>query len=396
MTEVAERGAFGAKKLVLGFDAGCMTCSELARKIEEEVGDRLEIANLRDPQVMAWRKESLGEDAPWAPTLFEVDGEVVKAWTGKRMGLKLSRALGLGATWRMMQVLGEVGAAPEVAEASPVAKIGLGMSRGQFLKGIGGAAVAMGVLSTTDRFVSPAQATQETVKSLGREEIKGQKLVRVARRMAKHSDLINVAGKETADRWSSQVSILNGETVVGGNGNCRVSSINGQVTVEGNCALVKAVRHKLEGGNSMLAVSYSTSERGTVVYEYNKPVNGIKREAQVWKLDSKDAPKMLLLEESSRDGLLDIQEPEPGEASGFFTQARCRSCRKVRAPGGKGRRRGCSGVRLGCVWDWCAPCAWVIHPVGIYTCFLIWCSIQGARKCCRSIRTYCGRCPAPL
>lgn len=62
------------KHLVLGFDAGCLTCSELARKVEEQVGDRLKVRNLREPQLEEWRKNALGEDATWAPTLFEIKG----------------------------------------------------------------------------------------------------------------------------------------------------------------------------------------------------------------------------------------------------------------------------------------------------------------------------------
>lgn len=39
------------RKLVLGFNAGCMTCSGLSKKIEEAVGDRLEVRSLHEPQV---------------------------------------------------------------------------------------------------------------------------------------------------------------------------------------------------------------------------------------------------------------------------------------------------------------------------------------------------------
>ncbi len=85
-------------RLVLGFDAGCTTCTGLARRIEEQLGDKLEVRSLRDPQVEHWRKRVLGENAPWAPTLIEVKGARVKAWTGVRMGVVLSRRLGLAAT----------------------------------------------------------------------------------------------------------------------------------------------------------------------------------------------------------------------------------------------------------------------------------------------------------
>src|SRR5215212_5171073 len=98
------------RRLVLGFDAGCLTCSELAKRIEERVGDKLEVRSLYDPQVEHWRNEVFGEAAPWAPTLVEVSGGSVEAWTGARMAVRMGRALGPFATWRVMQVLGEANA----------------------------------------------------------------------------------------------------------------------------------------------------------------------------------------------------------------------------------------------------------------------------------------------
>src|SRR5215212_5419960 len=99
------------RRLVLGFDAGCLTCSQLARRIHEQVGDGLEIRARRDPRVREWRRRALGEDAPWAPTFIEVRGSAVRAWTGPGMAVHLGRALGPIRTWRVMQVLGELGAA---------------------------------------------------------------------------------------------------------------------------------------------------------------------------------------------------------------------------------------------------------------------------------------------
>ena len=94
------------RRLVLDFDAGCMTWSGLARSIEEAVGDKLELRSLTDPAVEHWRKQALGENAPWAPTLVEVNGSVVRAWTGVRMGAHLARRLRPAATWRVAKILG--------------------------------------------------------------------------------------------------------------------------------------------------------------------------------------------------------------------------------------------------------------------------------------------------
>ena len=142
----------GGRRLVLGFDAGCMTCSELARRIEERVGDRVEVRSLHHPQVEHWREQALGKDVPWTPTLFEVTSdEEVKAWTGAGMAVKLARVLGPLSTWRVMQALGEVSAPKSVTsgdDALPTPITGrAGVSRGDFLKGIGGATIAFGLLA---------------------------------------------------------------------------------------------------------------------------------------------------------------------------------------------------------------------------------------------------------
>src|SRR3712207_1760068 len=170
----------GVRRLVLGFDAGCMTCSELARRIEERVGDRLEVRSLNDPMMDHWRREAYGEDAPWAPTLVEIDGGPARAWTGVRMGARLSRALGPVATWRVMQALGEANSDLGLADSVPARAVS-GLSRGQFLKGVGGAVVALSVLAGTGKLPSPADAAV----SVDHEELTGAALAATARRVAR-------------------------------------------------------------------------------------------------------------------------------------------------------------------------------------------------------------------
>lgn len=146
MTDVEGlEGVAGSRRLILGYDAGCGTCREVARRVEEHVDSRLSVADLRTPLLLAFRAQTLGEDGKWGPTLFEVEGEkLLNAWTGWRMGWALSRKLGPAATWRVMQALGEVGAAPlpEAKSSRSHNRIG----RGQFLKGAAGTALAASML----------------------------------------------------------------------------------------------------------------------------------------------------------------------------------------------------------------------------------------------------------
>jgi murein DD-endopeptidase MepM/ murein hydrolase activator NlpD len=153
------------KRLVLGFDGGCSACGELARRIGERLSGKLEILSLHDPQVEEWRKKTLGEEAPLIPTLFEVKEPEVRAWTGWRLGANLGRFLGPVDTWRIMQALDEVGEVPEARTEGSPADSTNGLTRGQFLKGVGGAAVAISVLSSTGKLISPAKAAPESATS---------------------------------------------------------------------------------------------------------------------------------------------------------------------------------------------------------------------------------------
>ena len=156
-----------SRKLVLGFDGGCMTCSALAERIRERAGGKLEVISLRNSQMEEWRRRALGADAPWAPTLIEVKGLKLRAWTGWPLGVQMSRFLGPITTWRIMQALGEVSAAPRIEESANerlsgrAAEAVVGLSRGQFLKGATGAVLAVSLLSGVGPFTRRAEALEE-------------------------------------------------------------------------------------------------------------------------------------------------------------------------------------------------------------------------------------------
>jgi hypothetical protein len=276
--EQTQAGTDGGRKLVLGFDAGCLTCSELARRIEERVGGEIEVRSLNDPVVRHWRKRALGDAAPWAPTLVELDGGAVRAWTGVRMGVRLSRALGPLATWRIMQVLGEANADLELTD-SVAARATSGFTRGQFLKGVGGVAVALSILGGTGKLASPAgAATSSRI-----EEMSGEELIDVARAVATRKDVANVTTEAWRDKVRSGRVIEAGITDDENNraaieaidlDDGRVTSAESELVFSGDLAVVKAARHVLSDGNSMVAVSFAMpqDDRLVVYYEYEKPV----------------------------------------------------------------------------------------------------------------------------
>lgn len=300
MTQPEDKVAMGTRSLVLGFDAGCLKCTELARRIKEQVDGKLEIRSLSDPQVEHWRKSALGDDAPWAPTLIEVEGPKVRAWTGWRLGVNLSRFLGPAATWRVMQALGEVGAAPE-AEKSAVAKAAGGLTRGQFLKGVGGAAAAVTMLSGTGKLARPAEAATITDTT----EITGSTLVDLARRRARSKDMINVGGQawsngmqtggvttmvKTIDGQTRKVTIIHHNPSAGSSS--RWESDGDLFIDDGDTAIIAGARHELSDGNTLTAVSFLRSNNRLMhSHKYARNSYSTKRkrvvsEAALWKYDA--------------------------------------------------------------------------------------------------------------
>lgn len=182
----------GHRKLVLGFDGGCMTCSNLAERIRDAVGDNLEIRSLHDPQVEHWRKRILGENAPWTPTLIEVKGTEVKAWTGIRMGIHLGYALGFVASWRVMRVLGDFNASRRPQELHTSTGAIHSVTRGQFLKGLGGATVALSLLSG----LSTLAAAQEGSSSSNGTRAQRAKAEKVVRSSKQFRDLERKLGRK--------------------------------------------------------------------------------------------------------------------------------------------------------------------------------------------------------
>lgn len=160
MTNSAYELASNHEKLVLGFDAGCSTCRDLAGEVEKQSDGKVEVRNLWDPQVMQWRREALGDEAPWTPTLLKIKEGKVKGWTGWRLGAVLSSSIGPVSTWRLMHALGEV-AKTNKTDYKSSDDASIGYTRRQLLKGgMSGAVVALGIVSGTGGFARSAAAEE--------------------------------------------------------------------------------------------------------------------------------------------------------------------------------------------------------------------------------------------
>lgn len=138
---------------ILGFDGGCITCTDLARRIEGLAAGRLIARNLRETELLDWRRRTLGPDAPLTPTLFALSDDRVRVWRGLGMALRLGRLLGPGRMWQIAQLLGS-GVATEEAP-SP--------DRRQFIRTVGGAALGLAVLTGAKALAPLAAAAGEAI-----------------------------------------------------------------------------------------------------------------------------------------------------------------------------------------------------------------------------------------
>jgi hypothetical protein len=128
---------------ILGFDAGCGLCSDVVERIGTVLGGEVSVAGLGDERIHELRHRALGPQASFVPTLLEVDGERVRAWTGPRLSLRLARLLG-------------VRRSVAVARALDQADVVVRGDRRAFLKAV--PAVTLGAFLVSGGLVAPAMA----------------------------------------------------------------------------------------------------------------------------------------------------------------------------------------------------------------------------------------------
>ena len=360
----------GARKLVLGFDAGCMTCSGLAKGIEEAVGDRLEVRSLTDPQMKHWRGQALGENAPWAPTLVEINGSVVRAWTGVRMGAHLARRLGPAATWRVAKILGEMKEGKGTGN-SPYA----GLSRLQFLKGVGGVVVGMSVLSSTGPFAATAGAQEHWVSQLSftsSKELSEKEAAAAWARVARGRHLRGLLSSRALNDNAAASRIRS-----------RMLSASKADVASPSTATIKGVIHGVKGGGRLLALAYQEGDALIATYRFDKPGQETRLLSRVIEDESEETIRVLA---EAEDG--DVFAALQGEAgkSGGKLFAQGRQCWGERQCPGVCSVCRCSSQNKRCLFNCCGPCALACMG-GWWTCLacaFVWCpACASVNRCCR-------------
>ena len=353
------------RRLVLGFDARCMTCNGLAQRIEEAVGDRLEIRSLNDPMMRHWRRQALGENAPWAPTLIEVNGSVVRAWTGVRMGAHLAHKLGPAVTWRLAKILGEMRKEGS-AERSPY----YGLSRSQFLKGVG-AVVGMSVLSGTGSFAGPATAQEHWLSRLSpvfSKELSEKEASVAWARLARGRHLRGLLSSRAPDD-NAAASRICGRLLSAGK-----AGVAGPST-----ATIKGVNHEVEGGGRLLALVYQEGDALIASYRFDKPGQETRLLSRMTEDESEELVRVLV---EAEDEVFETPQGAAHQDESKLT-ARGRTCRSGSNCGPCYACR-CVSASKRCLFNCCAPCT--LSCATLWTCLAcvaVWCPVCASiNRCC--------------
>jgi hypothetical protein len=287
-------------------------------------------------------------------------------------------------------VLEEANVDLELSDSTAVNAIS-GLTRGQFLKGVGGAAVAISILGGTGKLPAPAEAAA----SVSVEEIVGGDLVGIARSVAERKDVRNVMDAVWREKVRGGSVIDTGgadaEVRAIDLGGGRVSFVHDELSLSGDLAVLRAARHELPHGNGLLAVSYAMPERNRILvyYEYDKPVflpkdqAKTRTEALLYRQEGDE----LVLERASSNRRSQVLLQEEGESSTLATRSvSCRGDRHCDSPCdivyGYSRCHRLKSIR--CVVRQCRLCA--VACLGGYllcaACALVVCTVGVIRECC--------------
>ncbi|WP_163506013.1 bacteriocin fulvocin C-related protein [Fodinicola acaciae] len=95
-------------RLVLAFDASCVTCRQISLAVAGACDDKLEVLPLSHPDVQRWTGQASNTDPRNGPVLLRITGDDVRAWRGLGMVVPFARDLGPRTTARVLTALGHL------------------------------------------------------------------------------------------------------------------------------------------------------------------------------------------------------------------------------------------------------------------------------------------------
>ncbi len=352
-------------RLILGFDAGCGSCSGLAESVRQAAGGRLEVVSLSSAEMTGWRQHKFGPEAPWVPTLVVVKGNApARVFTGVRLGVMLSRYLRPSQVWAVSVALGTQ---RRQAPVSPT------LNRSQFVRGVGGAIAVVGLLAA--RPPASEQSVNENSEDRGwlvdldivsSEEI-SQSEARALMSSAVASDLPSILAHGAQHDHLGALDLRGAAWAY--------------QSAEKSAAFL-GVRHRTARGDELVALSYQREGDAVAFYRLSPgqgpertstkllrveevPVGGDPGEVQV---------RLMVGEE---DGILHVPTAKACTRSSQCGSTYCYTCK-------------CSVWSLSCIFNCCAPCTLACSPPKwmCLACAIAYCPICLAiNRCCTS--SYC-------
>ena len=370
-------------QLFLGFDSSCSTCSDIARRVQSDVGSAVDVLPLNNAHMAGWRKEVFGENAPWLPTLIRVSGGHVEGWTGWKIGPVLGKALGPTKTWQVLANIGDrqLDTRNSAQEAIEGNSFGVAKSRRKFMKI---AAVTVGAFAGAGMLVgraAPALASPGSGNLVGNGErtLDGAELAETVKSQLESVDAVNVlqsASPTLRDRSNSirQSPLANDEELERGG---RAVSLDGGVEMK------------------WTYIYSPTDSLAVYTQDFSSPVGDVSSASHLVKIDdrtgdAKDASFQILL--SSING--EVPTPIPQDADISRAADPCGGCNGICQITGSKLRSSCRvESQLGCILG-AAGCALCVTCSGTVVCVgCVVTSCGGAvLSCCGQSEPACHRC----
>lgn len=352
-----------AERLILGFDAGCMTCSRIAEDAAAASGGKLEVMNLSSPEMVRWRTQALGATPPWKPTLVEVAGTVATVRTGPSIGLALVRNLGTGGSWAVLKSIGKLRQESGDANRGPE----FGPSRTVFLRGLTGAALGVSILAGSSNSALATGNSKkirnnhwfDAVESVAKEELSPEHAMTAWRKAVATDNFAKLAALPT---MSAGVTLPAAENVRGVT--CETESTSG--------ATVRGAIHRLKNGGTMTALALIDDDRITVTYEVATKSGTIRRLTKVHEVTGELTSRLVA---EADDGVAtDINALRASTDAEQLTPMAdgCPDCMSRR----------CDDMDWGCAAACCGACRFANFVV-MMGCLAVFCPGCTVGTCCR-------------
>lgn len=376
------------KRLILGYDGSCGRCAALADSIEQS-GLGIETMSLREPQMMAWREEGLGPEAPWKPTLVEVSNSATRAWVGSRMAVSLTRNLGVQNTWNLLKIIGEISEVQGDQTPQMSGIFGTRIPRSSFLKGIVGAGVGVAVLANIP--AARAATAEDELSWFASLKLKNPHELSFkdsAREMKRALDLPELKAV-FSDANSQSVGLRE-----------RIAAALDRPSQDFEELGVRSVTHTIHGGGKMTATMFLDEEVSFLLYEITGGKNHGRLYSRVLRKNSSESADVLVELDSgrvfSRPSEAEIRAhqvvtDQPASGGMATRAATATSCSKLNCSAqGACYACRCASVNFTCAANCCGPCAfgcsksWLVW--GCAGCVLLWCPACAAmNRCCTSV-----------